>query len=108
MLSTCFEWTNDWFNATYYLDYKTDAPAKNPTGPFWGSAHTIRGLPYGLQFPQVASDGAEPVSNRYSWFFEFEIGDTFGNRSTTFRTVIPPESSPLASTACALPVASHE
>jgi hypothetical protein len=30
----------------------------------------------------------EPVSFRYSWRFEFMIGDTFGNFQTVFRGVV--------------------
>ncbi len=91
MVSTCFEWTNDWFNASYYSDYQGDSPIRNPTGPFWGKSHAIRGFPYAAQFPQSSYDGSEPVSSRYSWRFEFIISDTFANRTTTFRTVLAPD-----------------
>ena len=86
MLSTCVEWTNDWFNHDYYADYAGERPLRNPRGPFWGRSHSIRGLPTSLQYPGSASD--EAVSFRYSWRFEFLIGDIFANRNTTFRTVL--------------------
>ena len=88
MLSGLLEWTNDWFNPDYYLDNLGEAPFRNPVGPFWGRSHSIRGAPLTLQFPQAASDSTEAVSFRYSWRFEFMIGDTFGNRQTGFRTVV--------------------
>ena len=116
LLSDCVEWTSDWFNPDYYSDSQLSpappvaespptaasgaagttgsapsigsSPQRNPTGPFWGRAHTIRGEPYSLQFPMTSVDGSEPVSARYSWFFEFMVGDVFANRSTTFRTVV--------------------
>lgn len=91
MLSSSFEWTGDWFNPTYYEDYRGEAPLRDPQGPFWGRAHVIKGLPYGFDFPQSAFDDTEPVSNRYSWFFEFQIGDAFANRNTTFRTALAAE-----------------
>lgn len=94
MLTQCFEWTNDWFNAEYYSDTLGETTQRNPTGTFWGRAHTIRGLPYGLQFPQASFDDTEPVSNRYSWHFEFQIGDVFANRTTTFRTVLEGPAAP--------------
>ncbi len=90
MLSGNFEWSNDWFNPDYYADYLAASPLRNPTGPFWGRAHGIKGAPYALDFPQASFDESEPVSNRYSWFFEFQLGDAFANRTTTFRTVVVP------------------
>jgi formylglycine-generating enzyme required for sulfatase activity len=89
MFSGCFEWTNDWFNMNYYADNATSDVFRNPPGPFWGRSHTIRGFPNALHFPQVSIERIEPVSTRYSWRFEFFVGDLFGNRETTFRTVIP-------------------
>ncbi len=89
MLSNNFEWSNDWFNSDYYADAFSEVPLRNPTGTFWGKAHALKGSPYGFEFPQSSYDDSEPVSNRYSWFFEFQIGDSFGNRNTTFRTALP-------------------
>lgn len=87
MLAGCFEWTNDWFNIEYYGDTASDTPDRDPMGPFWGESHTIRGFPSALRFPQVSLEDSEPVSTRYSWRFEFLIGDAFANRTTSFRTV---------------------
>ncbi|MBI4605112.1 MAG: SUMF1/EgtB/PvdO family nonheme iron enzyme [Planctomycetes bacterium] len=91
MLSGCFEWTNDWFHPFIYADYQAaDAPLRNPAGPFWGRAHAIRGQPGGADYPGSSLLREEPVSFRYSWDFEFFLGDTFANRSTGFRTVVVP------------------
>jgi formylglycine-generating enzyme required for sulfatase activity len=86
MLSTCVEWTNDWFNHDYYADYAGERPLRNPRGPFWGRSHAIRGSPTSLQYPAAEND--EAVSFRYSWRFEFFVGDLFANRNTTFRTAL--------------------
>ena len=89
MAASCFEWSRDWYNPTYFEDYLApDLPLGNPTGPFWGRAHAIRGSPHEVSFPQAPGEHPEPVSFRYSWRFEFGLGDTFGNRSTGFRTVL--------------------
>ncbi len=91
MVSACFEGTNDWFDASYYEDNLSDAPHRNPEGPFWGRAHSIRGFPDMRWMEVPAVEDPEPIANRYEWFFEFLVGDCFADRSTTFRTVIPPD-----------------
>ncbi len=96
MVSACFEWTNDWFDANYYEDNLSDAPHRNPEGPFWGRAHSIRGFPDMRWMEVPAVEDPEPIANRYEWFFEFLVGDCFSDRSTTFRTVIPPDGGPSA------------
>ena len=88
VLSSCFEWTNDWFNIDYYADYSGTEPLRNPEGPFWGLSHTIRGAPGGLRYRYRSIDPIEPLSQRYSWRFEFLLGDSFANGNTSFRTVI--------------------
>lgn len=88
MVSEAFEWTGDWFNAYYYGDSYSEAPLSNPGGTFWGRSHSIRGFPGILQFPKASVEEDEPVSFRYSWRFEFLMGDTFGNAQTVFRGVV--------------------
>jgi formylglycine-generating enzyme required for sulfatase activity len=90
MVSGLFEWTGDWFNADYYRDNEAPTPHRNPTGTFWGRAHTIRSLPYALFHPGNTVERDEAVSFRYHWRFEFFVGDIFANSETTFRTVIAP------------------
>jgi formylglycine-generating enzyme required for sulfatase activity len=87
MVSEAFEWTGDWFNPYYYADSYSEAPLHNPRGTSWGRSHSIRGFPSILQFPKASVEEDEPVSFRYSWRFEFMIGDTFGNDQTAFRGV---------------------
>jgi formylglycine-generating enzyme required for sulfatase activity len=95
MLSSAFEWTSDWFNIEHYADIRAGVPIRNPTGPFWGKAHTIRGSPSALSYRAGSVDPIEPVSTRYDWRFEFLLGDMFANGETTFRTAVrafPPPS----------------
>jgi formylglycine-generating enzyme required for sulfatase activity len=92
MLSTCVEWTNDWFNHDYYADYAGERALRNPRGPFWGRSRAIRGSPASLQYPMLEDDPA--ISFRYSWRFESLIGDIFANRSTTFRTALEAAAAP--------------
>jgi formylglycine-generating enzyme required for sulfatase activity len=87
LMSSSVEWVNDWFNPNDYQDHAARDPLRNPTGPFWGQSHVIRGDPLALRFPQMTE--IEPVSFRYSWRFEFLVGDLFANRNTTFRTAAP-------------------
>ena len=95
MLSTCTEWTNDWFNIDFYQDYSGTEPLRNPEGPFWGESHTIRGAPEALNHIVRSILDLETVSARYDWRFEFLLGDSFANANTTFRTVIwDPEAPP--------------
>jgi formylglycine-generating enzyme required for sulfatase activity len=88
MLSGAVEWVNDWFQPRYYEDYRAETPLRNPPGPFWGRSHAIRGAPFSLRFPNVAE--IDPLGFRYSWRFEFLVGDIFANRATTFRTALVP------------------
>lgn len=93
MVSGCFEWTGDWFNPDYYADTSDnadDVPLRNPRGPFWGRTHAIRGFPSVLHSPKASLESIEPVSTRYSWHFEFLMGDSFANSETAFRTVLEP------------------
>ncbi len=90
MITGLFEWSGDWFNGDYYRDQRSLRPLRNPTGTFWGRAHTIRGYPYALDYPGNTIVNDEAVSFRYHWRFEFFVGDIFANRETTFRTVIGP------------------
>jgi formylglycine-generating enzyme required for sulfatase activity len=87
IFSGCFEWTADWFNAEYYDDHRATTPLRNPRGPFWGTAHVIRGFPGALHYRTSTIDRLEAVSFRYQWEFEFLLGDSFANGETTFRTV---------------------
>ncbi len=89
MVAGLFEWTADWFNATYYEDHRAGAPLREPTGPFWGKAHSIRSFPSAILQAGGVLDDAGPVSSRYHWGFEFFVRDIFANRTTTFRTVVP-------------------
>ncbi len=84
------EWVADWYNPTYYDDYASSRELRDPAGPFWGKAHTIRGAPYALFYPGFTQEGAEAVSFRYNWHFEFFMIDSFANNATTFRTVVDP------------------
>jgi formylglycine-generating enzyme required for sulfatase activity len=97
LISNCFEWTGDWFNPDYYDDYRGPVPLRNPSGPFWGRAHVIRGFPSGLNYRVASIERPEPVSSRYHWRFEFLMGDAFANGETTFRMVLaaPPGGAPL-------------
>ena len=88
LISNCFEWTRDWFNPDFYDDYRGPTALRNPTGPFWGNAHVIRGFPSGLNYRVSSIERPEPVSSRYHWRFEFLVGDAFANGQTTFRTVL--------------------
>lgn len=88
MLSGTVEWVNDWFQPRHYEDYRAETPLRNPTGPFWGRSHVIRGAPFALHQPWLGD--LEPLGFRYSWRFEFLVGDIFANRSTTFRTALVP------------------
>ena len=90
LVAGLFEWTEDWFNATYYADHRADTPLRDPTGPFWGKAHSIRSFPSAVLQSGSAIGDAGPVNSRYHWGFEFFVRDIFANRSTTFRTVIRP------------------
>jgi formylglycine-generating enzyme required for sulfatase activity len=90
MVSGCFEWTRDWFNPHYYADTADAVPFCNPQGPFWGRTHAIRGFPSVLHSPKASLESIEPVSTRYSWHFEFLMGDSFANSETAFRTVLEP------------------
>ena len=87
MLGGCWEWTGDWFQPRHYRDSAGDVPLLNPRGPFWGRSHGIRGPPAEVSFPPYIDD-LEPVSTRYSWRFEFLIGDSFANSETGFRTAL--------------------
>ncbi len=91
MVSGAFEWTNDWYNPDYYQDNFSETPLREPAGPFWGRAHSIRGSPSILRFPKATVDGDEPVSFRYSWIYEFVMGDPFANGLTAFRGAISPD-----------------
>ncbi len=92
MVAGLFEWTGDWFNATYYEDHRAETALRSPSGPFWGKAHSIRGSPSAILQIGGGHDDPAPVSSRYHWRFEFFVRDIFANRTTTFRTVIrPPE-----------------
>jgi formylglycine-generating enzyme required for sulfatase activity len=89
MVSGAFEWMGDWFNAAYYPDsLSPEVPVRNPAGPFWGTAHSIRGFPAILQNPKASLETDEPLTFRYSWRFEFLMGDTFASAQTAFRGVI--------------------
>ena len=90
MVAGLFEWTNDWFNADYYEDYRADGLLRNPHGPFWGTAHAIRSFPSAILHSRSTMSDVRPVSARYHWRFEFFVRDIFANRSTTFRTAICP------------------
>lgn len=88
MVSSIFEWTDDWFDPDYYEDNAGEAALRNPHGRFWGKARAIRGSPSTLLHPQASIEAVEPVSSRYSWHFEFFLGDAFANAETGFRTVV--------------------
>jgi eukaryotic-like serine/threonine-protein kinase len=40
MAGNAWEWVNDWYSATYY----SQSPGSNPTGPFSGEYHVMRGV----------------------------------------------------------------
>jgi formylglycine-generating enzyme required for sulfatase activity len=88
MLSGSVEWVNDWFQPRYYEDYRSETPLRNPAGSFWGRAHAIRGAPFALHKPTMGD--VDPLGFRYSWRFEFLVGDIFANKNTTFRTALSP------------------
>jgi formylglycine-generating enzyme required for sulfatase activity len=91
MLSGCFEWTNEWFNAEYYEDYHGPDAHRNPRGTFWGRSHGIRGFPSALRFDVEALTRPGPVTARYEWIFDHMLGDCFANKQSTFRCAISPE-----------------
>ncbi len=90
MVSGYFEWSGDWFNLSYYDDHRAPVPLANPTGPFWGEAHAVRGQANAVFYPSSLLDVEEPVATRYHWTFEFFVGDMFANSETTFRTAYVP------------------
>lgn len=83
-----FEWVEDWFDAFYYRDNYAPVPLHNPRGPEWGQDHPVRGVS-----PAASFLGPEqylsPLSFRYQWVFEFNMGHLFAHSETTFRTVLP-------------------
>ncbi|MGQ9589473.1 MAG: formylglycine-generating enzyme family protein [Planctomycetota bacterium] len=85
-----FEWTGDWFNPDSYRDYFGPAPHRNPRGTFWGRSHSIRGFPTDLSPNAKTYRIPTPLSIRYEWILDHMLGDCFGNRTSTFRTVVAP------------------
>ncbi len=85
-----FEWTGDWFHPDTYRDYYGPDPRRNPRGTFWGRSHSIRGFPLDLAPHAASFRRPSPLTNRYEWILDHMLGDCFGDRTSTFRTVIAP------------------
>ena len=93
MVGNVWQWTQDWYTDTYYIN----SPSRNPTGPTSGNKRVLRGSSWLNDAAHVRasvrhSDGASGRGNDYG--FRCVRSGTLNLNSETTASVIPPSARP--------------